>query len=331
MDGDYVHANKAASSLLNKSGFRAEGSAREFIESLRVVNGGNPFPWRTDSGSASATELFEFASKFNGEKIFELQATELSVNENPSSGWLVELLEITPFAAALKGQADAARHRDKLVSLLSHDMRTPLVSIITTLAHPDFKSVPENLRQIVEQASRRGLRMVDSVVRLVRAESTAYKFAPIELRHIVEEAIDLVWQASSDANIRVELRPSELEFVVSIDRGLMIQVLTSLLNTMIANAVAGSTVVCMLTEANLAGDSSVSCVLSATLGVGREREIDSMGSVASTSSEPVIRRAEDAENLAFATAVISRHHGVLRYDAEGEMEEIILGLPLVER
>lgn len=327
--GDVHYLNEAAAALASKmADASGRATARNFLNQLHIVNHEGPTPWEPASEEVSASAIIAFARKFKHQRIFQLYSTRINGDAELFSGWIVQLKDITSLASSMLGEADAVRHRGQLIDLLSHDMRTPLVAIITTFAHPDFKSLHANLREVIERAARLSLRMVDTVVRIVRAESADYAFAPIELSHILEEAIDLVWQAGKDARIKVELQRPDYEFTVMIDRGLMIQVFESFLSTLISHGVSGSSVICILDSAMLDGAMAVRCTIASAVTEVSEMELDQI-------FKPLTRQGaaeiDGSENLMFARAVIARHQGVLEYESSGTHEKkIVITLPLAE-
>ena len=112
----------------------------------------------------------------------EIDATERSPTAN-LAGWVVRLMDITPLIAALRGQRAAEGHREKLLKLLSHDMRTPLAAILDHAGAPRPRRLCHpNLKQIIEGAARRALQMVDSNARLIRAQSSDYIFTELNFR-----------------------------------------------------------------------------------------------------------------------------------------------------
>jgi len=132
---------------------------------------------------------------------------------------------------------EADRLKDEFVALISHDLRTPLTSIIgyTELAlEEDETPLGEERRgylEVVSRSSERLLHLVDDLLFVARLEAgTGLEIKPMELDLALLGA-----QAVDDIRPRAELRGLELHFdgdgplMVEADRGRLFQLLDNLL------------------------------------------------------------------------------------------------------
>jgi CHASE2 domain-containing sensor protein/nitrogen-specific signal transduction histidine kinase len=107
---------------------------------------------------------------------------------------------------------DHERRRAELISFLSHDLRSPLVSIIalTDLASNDDPrspsgSEPKALFERTRGYAERSLTMVEQFLQLMRAESTDLSAAkPADFVAIALNAFDQVWSQAAVKNVQLE-------------------------------------------------------------------------------------------------------------------------------
>lgn len=126
----------------------------------------------------------------------------------------VERIDILHEAA--NRQRNLQRSRDETVDFLSHDLRSPLASIVTTLeaarTGPALEGDPERcvaLFDRVDRNARSALDMAENLVRMIRAESIdPLRFSELGLDTLVEEAGDEVWMMA---------RAKQLNFATDID------------------------------------------------------------------------------------------------------------------
>lgn len=120
----------------------------------------------------------------------------------------VERIEVLREAA--QRQRDMARSREETLDFLSHDLRSPLASILTTLdaarATPEAERDEERREltiQRVELYARNALDLAESLVRLIRAESIdPMRFNELSLDLVVLDAADAAWAAANAKSMR---------------------------------------------------------------------------------------------------------------------------------
>ncbi|MHB1168291.1 MAG: GAF domain-containing sensor histidine kinase [Longimicrobiales bacterium] len=105
-------------------------------------------------------------------------------------------------ALQLRKAQQAARSRDEVMALVSHDLRNPLHTIrlavdqLLTVATPEV-DVPPSLRQHLEIISRSAIRMERLIrdlldVAAIRAGRLAVELAPLPAAAVVDEALELL-------------------------------------------------------------------------------------------------------------------------------------------
>ena len=162
-------------------------------------------------------------------------------------GVAVERLHLSDAARRAQVEAETERLRNALLSSVSHDLRTPLASILTAgttllrdeaLAQHDWKALLETIVQETERLNA----LVTNLLSVTRLES-----GDVRVEKTPEALDDLVHGVLSRLSLRLEGRDVEVELeqnlpLVSIDSALVDQVLVNLIENVLAYTPAGSPV-----------------------------------------------------------------------------------------
>ncbi len=141
--------------------------------------------------------------------------------------------EIKKTADDLKKLNDA---KDKFISIISHDLRTPFSSILgfTDMLLNDDELTTDERKQYVsfiKESSESMLTLVNSILDWTRVQTGRIRFEPqkIAVNKIVRKAINssLGFAMKKDINLRDELTD---EYFVFIDAGLILQVINNLVS-----------------------------------------------------------------------------------------------------
>jgi PAS domain S-box-containing protein len=141
-------------------------------------------------------------------------------------------------------------HKDKLLSVISHDLRTPANGIIGAadlLKSKIEKFDKEDIKQmaeIIEISSRTLLRQLDDLVEWAQAESLKEVFNPklLRLYNIVEDAIKIVNENAVQKNIRLENIVGE-DVYVRADEKMLLSVFQNLFSNGIKYTPAGGKII----------------------------------------------------------------------------------------
>lgn len=151
--------------------------------------------------------------------------------DSPQLGrlWVVVLSDLTEL-----------RHyqaqRDEALKFLSHDMRTPLASIISL--NRQGGSAPAK----VEQHAHHLLTMIDDFCMTIHAEAPVYELRQEMLENIMEDVIDRVSDLADRKQIKIQFAPGEAVVFVKANAPLLIRALTNLLHNAVKFSPSGSTV-----------------------------------------------------------------------------------------
>jgi PAS domain S-box-containing protein len=143
------------------------------------------------------------------------------------------------------------RLKDEFVATVSHELRTPLTSIAGSLglliggAAGEVSPAAARLLQIAYNNSQRLVRLINDILDIEKIESgkAAFDIKPVELRPLIEQAIDSNRGFADGFGVRMRLDPASTNANVQADGDRIIQVVTNLLSNAIKFTLAREEVV----------------------------------------------------------------------------------------
>lgn len=135
---------------------------------------------------------------------------------------LLQMVDLSPIRAA-------QREREQTLRFLSHDLRSPLLSILTIMREQrDAQFWPWQNR--VETFAQRSLELADGFVQLARAENTPIQHVPVDLSDLMIEAADLCWATARENGIRLDSQNLPQDALVEGDAQLIRRALVNLID-----------------------------------------------------------------------------------------------------
>jgi CHASE2 domain-containing sensor protein/signal transduction histidine kinase len=239
-----------------------------------------------------------------------VRRTALKDAQDETVGWIIRFTDITALKAA-------SRQREHILQLLTHDMRSPQVSILALISGAADGAVQPKLGQRIEGYARRTLALADNFVHLARAETHNYAMEVVNLVDVLVEAVDGLWPQSTAKEIVVTTQGCDDEYLVHADRSLLTRALINLVDNAIKYTDPGGRVDCRLWAAPSPAGPSVICTIADN---GRGMSADQLSHL----FEQFRRAPSDGKahidgvglGLAFVQTVVQRHGGVITCESK---------------
>jgi len=171
--------------------------------------------------------------------IFQVTRVRHQPGAEAPPAWIVRLTDITPIRTA-------AAQRERLLQLLSHDMRSPQASILAMLESPSAEGASSAILQRIGGYARRTLALADNFIHLARAESSAMTWEILNLADIATEAVDDIWPQAQRAATTIDLDVPAEELLVRGDRALLSRALGNLLDNALKYGGPSGKITCAL-------------------------------------------------------------------------------------
>lgn len=162
------------------------------------------------------------------------------------AAWIVRLTDISDLRAA-------EAQRERLIQLLSHDMRSPQNSILALLETSPRSAVAADLRERIEAFARRTLALATDFVHLARAGSAELQFELADLSDIATDAVDELWPQARQVGVTLRLEGADREHLVLGARDLLTRAVVNLLDNAIKYRGEGREALCRLERITLDG------------------------------------------------------------------------------
>ncbi|MGC3964670.1 MAG: CHASE2 domain-containing protein [Rhodocyclaceae bacterium] len=233
-------------------------------------------------------------------------------------GWIVTVVDVSTLE-------QAQREREEALRFMTHDMRSPQSSIISLVdlrraGHMDETQTLER----IEQHAQRTLSLADGFVNLARARSSDYVLDLIDLRGVMLDAADQLWDRAEARRARIDTAIPDDDCPIDGDGALITRALANIIDNAIKYGPEGGIVRCAMHR-----DDANVVISVADQGAGIDK-----------ADLPYIfnlfGRAGDVGaadgfglGLSFAHAVLSRHAATIEVRSQpGVGTEFILRFPL---
>ena len=145
-------------------------------------------------------------------------------------------------ARLFRAAQDATRARDDLVAIVSHDLRNPVhtismaASFLLEIAPADDRRVTARRQlEVIQRSASRANRLIQDLldVAKIQAGGLAVDSAPVDVKSLLQEAVDAATPLAGAKAIRVSSVPPEAELRVMSDRERVLQVIQNLMGNAI--------------------------------------------------------------------------------------------------
>jgi signal transduction histidine kinase len=197
-----------------------------------------------DGGLWALAETGEYVTPEG--RVFRLRAAPLSATDEATRpGWIVVVRDLTL-------ERTAQRERERWFGFLSHDLRSPQVTILSLLElHRKGDQGIDDARLVngIDREARRTIRLTENIMDIIDVESrTTLQFAETSIGTIVLDAIDSAWPYALSRRVLLVPRLSESDCQAWADPGLLARALLNLLNNAIRHSAPDTQIrICLAT------------------------------------------------------------------------------------
>jgi len=170
-------------------------------------------------------------------RVFSPRRTPLSDRDGTQRGWILLLAEITAIR-------EAEQAREAALEFLSHDMRSPQVSIVTLLEGEGAGTIGADLSQRIEANARRTLELADDFVQLARLGHRRFAPEETDIGDSLAEAMDALWPQARARGVRIVASGLDQPHCVLGERDALTRLFVNLLGNAVRFSPAGGEVRC---------------------------------------------------------------------------------------
>ena len=123
----------------------------------------------------------------------------------------------------------AEAERRQMLEILSHDMRSPQVAILSITSRLDVEEGDTGQIARIRNHARRTLSLADNFVQLARLAEVPLVFEDVDAGALIDEAVDRLWSQAREKDIQIDSETSVLPSIIRGDAGVLSRVLDNLL------------------------------------------------------------------------------------------------------
>ena len=206
--------------------------------------------------------------------------------------------------------------RNEALNFLSHDLRSPLSSIIALIELARNKTSIDEMRSMLdgmENNTNKTLHLAEQFLQLSRANtSEKINFYDVDFNSVVLNAIDQIWGLSNQMKVSIRHEFDQDELWTHAEPDLLERAILNLLSNAIKHSDAGSSV---QVTVKLNGNQICCCVIDQGPGISSEELPHLFERFSRTQGAGVERKYGIGLGLAFVDAVARRHQGRVKVES----------------
>lgn len=241
--------------------------------------------------------------------------------EGARRGLLVSLVDISELR-------EAERARERTLGFISHDLRSPLASIVALLDLEELApdAAPKDMHVRIRRHVERSLSLSDDFVQLGRAEAVnAARFEPVDLRKVLDEAIDEIQPLAAKRNMSITLVEAPASAQAAGVRDVLVRVFINLLSNAVKYGREATPIECSIRRES---DQVEAVVADHGEGIAPEELPRLFGRFERVGAEKRMGPGGAGLGLAFVKSAVEKHGGTVEARSErGAGTRFIVRLP----
>ncbi|MGB5520240.1 MAG: CHASE2 domain-containing protein [Gammaproteobacteria bacterium] len=240
-------------------------------------------------------------------------------------GFVVNLSDISMLKAS-------ERKRTEVLNFLSHDLRSPLSSMLAMIELTKHKTSVDEMRTMLDDMDKnthKTLHLAEQFLQLSRANTDEnLHFYDIDFNSVVLNAIDQIWALSNKMKVTIHHEFDCDELWTHAEPDLLERAILNLLSNAIKHSESGSIVNVTVNQHN---NTIACCVIDQGSGISPEELPHLFEMFRRTRGNGVERKQGIGLGLAFVDAVARRHSGHVDVESKpGQGSAFCLKIPQVE-
>jgi len=332
-DGVIVIDNLGIVTLANKQAIRLIGSdpnisllhqpIQPVLETLTLSTGES---WDFVINALLSNKHYEnLQVRTDKNKDLVINISALFKPDKSITGFIINLSDFTEIK-------DAQRKRSEILSFLSHDFRSPLVSILAMIEQNKINNNSNELNKYIEKNIIHTIQLAEDFIHLSRVESDDdIKLNHINISDVIANAIDTVWGQASIKKIQIQ-QDLIIDGWVLGNGAILERVIINLLT----NAIQYSHKNCTISISLDKHDSKIICCIKDNGPGINQSDIPYLFDRFNRARQQNQKQAKATPEvdqgiglgLAFVHAAIERHHGTISVKSKlGDGTEFCVSLP----
>jgi len=218
---------------------------------------------------------------------------------------------------------EAERERRETLEFLSHDMRSPQVSILSLAKQAETGLEPDDRFARIEVHARRTLKLTEDFVQIARLANEGVEREETELNSVLQEAADRAYPLARRKQMKVVYEPSDEPIFAHLDAFAIARMLDNLISNAVKFSPQGSQVTLGLGP----GDNEGFIISVSDKGPGLSPERRSQP-FARFGAHDMSAGPSSGLGLAYVKQVVDRHDGSIVVETDtGEGTRFVIALP----
>jgi len=240
-------------------------------------------------------------------------------------GFIINFSDVSMLKASEK-------KRTEVLNFLSHDLRSPLASMVAMIELAKNKADVDEMRNMLdgmEKQTHKILHLAEQFLQLSRANTSEdLKFYDIDFNSVVLNAIDQLWALSQKIEVNIEHEFDQEELWTQAEPDLLERAIINLLSNAIKHSESNTVV---NVNVQLIDEVICCCVIDHGTGISKEELPHLFEMFSRTQDAGAEHKRGIGLGLAFVDAVSRRHSGHIDVESKlGEGSSFCLKIPRVE-